>query len=222
MFATLREKPWLDSPQATASGGDSTEIMKKKIALRFFLAVVSVLFSLFIVTFLARSQFPDFEALAGQAWQPFTNATQLWINTAILFAASIAIQVALMCARKNAIGGANTALIVAAIFTTVFLCAQLLVWQQLTNLGYVVASNPANSYFYLFTAVHGMHLIGGLFVLARIIFRPKTKSSQASLVISTSLCASYWHYLLVVWLLLFALLTSTPATYKTLAALCGF
>ena len=222
MFATLREKPWLDSPQATASGGNSTEIMKKKIALRFFLAVVSVLFSLFIITFLARSQFPDFEALAGQAWKPFTNATQLWINTAILFAASIAIQVALMCARKNAIVGANTALIVAAIFTTVFLCAQLLVWQQLTNLGYLVASNPANSYFYLFTAVHGMHLIGGLFILARIILRSKAKSSPANLVISASLCASYWHYLLVVWLLLFALLTSTPATYKTLAALCGF
>jgi cytochrome c oxidase subunit 3 len=222
MFATLREKPWLDSPQATASGGNSTEIMKKKIALRFFLAVVSVLFSLFIITFLARSQFPDFEALAGQAWQPFTNATQLWINTGILVAASIAIQVALVCARKNAIGGANAALIVAAIFTTVFLCAQLLVWQQLTNLGYLVASNPANSYFYLFTAVHGMHLIGGLFVLAPIILRSKAKSSPASLVISASLCASYWHYLLVVWLLLFALLTSTPATYKTLAALCGF
>jgi cytochrome c oxidase subunit 3 len=217
MFATLREKPWLDSPQATASGGNSTEIMKKKIALRFFLAVVSVLFSLFIVTFLARSQFPDFESLAGQAWQPFTNATQLWINTGILVAASIAIQVALICAKRNAIAAANAALIVAVIFTTAFLFAQLLVWQQLTNLGYLVASNPANSYFYLFTAIHGLHLVGGLLVLVRIIFRSKN-----SLVISTSLCASYWHYLLVVWLLLFALLTSTPATYKTLAALCGF
>jgi cytochrome c oxidase subunit 3 len=222
MFATLREKPWLDSPQATASGGNSTEMARKKIALRFFLAVVSVLFSLFIVTFLARSQFPDFEALAGQAWQPFTNATQLWINTGILVAASIAIQVALICARKNAIAYANAALIVAVIFTTVFLFAQLLVWQQLINLGYLVASNPANSYFYLFTAVHGLHLIGGLLVLARVIFRSRKTSTQTSLVISTSLCASYWHYLLVVWLLLFGLLTSTPTTYKTLAALCGF
>jgi cytochrome c oxidase subunit 3 len=130
--------------------------------------------------------------------------------------------VALICARKNAIAYANAALIVAVIFTTVFLFAQLLVWQQLINLGYLVASNPANSYFYLFTAVHGLHLIGGLLVLARVIFRSRKTSTQTSLVISTSLCASYWHYLLVVWLLLFGLLTSTPTTYKTLAALCGF
>jgi len=101
MFATLREKPWLDSPEANASGGLSSEISRKKMALRFFLAAISVLFSLFVVTFLARSQFPDFQALAGQAWQPFTSPRQLWVNTGILFAASVSVQFAVSSTKKT-------------------------------------------------------------------------------------------------------------------------
>jgi|TARA_B110000977_G_C10889769_1_gene420941 cytochrome c oxidase subunit 3 len=221
MFATLREKSWLNSPSATASGGFNSEISRKTVALRFFLAVISVLFSLFIVTFLARSQFPDFQALAGQAWQPFTNPQQLWINTGILLAASIAIQFASSSAKKNRLIAANIAIALCGLFTLAFIGAQILVWQHLIDLGYFVASNPANSYFYLFTAIHGLHLVGGIFVLLRLGLR-STAQTQNSLIISTSLCANYWHYLLLVWVLLFALLTSTPDTYKTLAALCGF
>ncbi|MEH6551493.1 MAG: cytochrome c oxidase subunit 3 [Pseudomonadales bacterium] len=222
MFATLSEKPWLASDEATASGGTNTEASKKKIALRFFLAVVTVLFTLFIVTFLARSQFPDFEALAGQPWQPFTNATQLWINTAILLAASAAIQAAVMAAKGGRLLMANIAFSLASLLTIGFLVAQLLIWQQLIDLGYFVANNPANSYFYLLTAIHGLHLLGGLFVLLRLSLRSWSHPSQAAMTNSANLCATYWHYLFLVWVLLFALLTSTPDTFKTLAALCGF
>ena len=48
------------------------------------MAIVSVLFFLFIITFLSRSQYPDFEALAGAPWQPFTDPSRLWFNTALL------------------------------------------------------------------------------------------------------------------------------------------
>ena len=221
MFATLREKPWLNSIGATASPGLNSEISRKRIALRFFLAVISVLFTLFIITFLARSQFPDFQALAGQAWQPFTDPQQLWINTGILLAASIAIQFAKSSAKHNQLIATNVAIVLCGLLTLAFIGAQILVWQQLMELGYFVSSNPANSYFYLLTGIHGLHLAGGVFVLLLLGLR-STKQTQNSLIISTTLCANYWHYLLLVWALLFALITSTPDTYKTLAALCGF
>ena len=55
-----------------------------RIALRFIMAIVSVLFFLFIITFLSRSQYPDFEALAGSPGNPFTDPTRLWLNTVLL------------------------------------------------------------------------------------------------------------------------------------------
>ena len=218
LLGTLREKPWLvGQPNAELSAR-----IPKRIALRFFLGVVTVLFSLFIVTFLARSQFPDFEALAAQPWQPFHNTSQLWWNTSLLLVASICIQLALIFSRKSKSQLAIALVGAAAIFTFGFLLAQWTVWQQLQALGYYVASNPANSYFYLFTALHGVHLLGGLAVMVALIIQAISGVDRDKFVASIGLSATYGHFLFLVWLVLFALLTSTPETYKTLAALCGF
>ena len=71
----LRDKPWLHSTASATleqySGPDP--VAASQIMLRFVLAIVGVLFFLFIITFLSRSQYPDFEALAGSPWQPFTT-----------------------------------------------------------------------------------------------------------------------------------------------------
>ena len=66
---TLREKPWLPD-SAADQVGTLAGPPPGRIALRFFIAVVSVLFFLFIITFLSRSQYPDFEALAGAPRKP--------------------------------------------------------------------------------------------------------------------------------------------------------
>ena len=90
----LRDKPWLHEPSAAIAAqyaGPDTAAAAR-IALRFIMAIVSVLFFLFIITFLSRSQYPDFEALAGAPWQPFTDPSRLWFNTALLACASLAMQ----------------------------------------------------------------------------------------------------------------------------------
>jgi len=88
-------------------------------------------------------------------------------------------------------------------------------------MGYGLRSNPGSSYFFLFTGVHGLHLLGGLVVLLRPLRAMWHKASARALLGSLKLCAIYWHYLLAVWLLLFLLLTRSPETYRYLAALCG-
>jgi len=230
-FATLSEKPWLATDTAQpqpAMNAISLLNNQKRIALKFFLAVVTVIFSLFIITFLERSQFPDFQALAGQPWQPLSDPWRLWLNTGVLVAASVAMQLALYYARTGRKRAVLAASGVALTLTVQFIVAQLWVWSLLNDLGYYLASNPANSYFYLFTAVHGAHLIGGLLVLAWVFIRVSRKSlsdtqqSWARVSGNLSLCANYWHYLLGIWLVLFALLTSSAETYQLLAALCGF
>lgn len=222
-FKTLAEKPWLaHTDEIPLINNAEQNVLKGKTALKFFLAVVGVIFFLFSVTFLSRTQFPDFMALAGEPWQPFTNPIQLWYNTGALLMGGIALQGAKISAKAKQLNKVLAGLIIGIFFTMLFLMGQLLVWNQLYDLGYVLTSNPANSYFYLFTAVHGVHILGGLAALFNVTFQFIRKNSLTKLTAGISLCTSYWHFLFVVWLLLFALLTSSPDTYKTIAQLCGF
>jgi cytochrome c oxidase subunit 3 len=223
IFRTLMEKPWLAQP-AGAEGLEPEEqhsLPAGRIALRFFLAVVSLIFFLFIVTFLSRSNYPDFQALAGQPWQPLSDPWRLWLNTGVLFLSSVAMQWAVFSSRKLRFNMTAAAIALGAFFAVLFLLGQLWVWQDLMALGYYVASNPANSYFYLFTTMHGLHLLGGLVALGIVTWRLWQGASPERTTAGMELCATYWHFLLLVWLLLFALLASSPETYETLAELCG-
>jgi len=70
----------------------------------------------------------------------------------------------------------------------------------------MVATNPSSSFFYLITAVHGLHLMGGLLVLGRTTVRVARGADLRKIRLSVELCATYWHFLLVAWIALFALL----------------
>lgn len=220
----LRDKPWVHVTDAAtvAQYGGPNPVAARQIMLRFILAIVGVLFFLFIITFLSRSQYPDFQALAGAPWQPFTDPSRLWFNTALLACASFAIQMGLGGTRNGKLNVTVAGISAAVFFTVLFLVAQFDLWLHLQSMGFYMNGNPANSYFYLLTAVHGLHLIGGLVVLSNVVFRVWYDSDAASLTAPLKLCTTYWHFLLGVWLVLFALLTSKPETINALAALCGF
>ena len=98
---------------------------------------------------------------------------------------------------------------VAGLMTMLFLTGQLVAWQQINAAGNYVANNPANAFFYLLTAVHGIHLLGGLWVWARSAVKLLTGADADTVRISIELCTIYWHYLLLVWVVLFGLLLST-------------
>ena len=224
-FKTLAEKPWLAQPAGMGHPGAQTLPRAQgaaRIALRFIIAIVSVIFFLFILTFLSRSQYPDFQALAGQPWQPFTDPSRLWLNTGLLALSSVALQYGLIASRKERLNNAIIGISAAVFFAVLFLLAQLNLWQYLHNLGFYINTNPANSYFYLLTAVHGLHLLGGLVVLTNVVFRVWYDGALDRLSGPLQLCTTYWHFLLGIWLVLFALLTSQPDTINALAALCGF
>jgi cytochrome c oxidase subunit 3 len=95
---------------------------------------------------------------------------------------------------------------IAAATSACFLLGQLWAWRDLIADGYYVASNAANAFFYLLTAVHGLHLLGGLVALARTIAKAWRQVDRMALQTSVELCAIYWHFLLAVWLVMFAML----------------
>ena len=224
LFKTLVEKPWLPQTAGTdfAPAPALAPSAAGRTALKFFIAVASVIFFLLTITFLSRTQYPDFQALAGEPWQPFSNTSQLWLNSAILLLASIALRWGVVASRQRYLGQITIALVAAILFSGLFLFAQFAVWQQLYSLGYFVSSNPANSYFYLFTGIHGLHLLGGLVALARCTVQFSRGRGCIHLNRGLELCRSYWDFLLLVWLFLFFLLTLSSASYRAIAVLCGF
>ena len=147
---------------------------------------------------------------------------RLWINTGFLALASLAMQFGLRGARRGKLNHAVIGISAAVFFSCCSCVAQLDLWQHLQAMGFYVNSNPANSYFYVLTALHGLHLMGGLIVLSNVVFRVWYDEAPEALAAPLQLCTTYWHFLLGVWLVLFALLTSRPETINALAAMCGF
>ena len=198
----IKSKPWLE--QGVIEDVDSERvgsIPPAKLGLWLFLAVVTSVFALFVSAYSIRMELAD--------WQPLPDPTFLWLNTGILILSSITFQRARTAARNDNIDGIKSSLILAGLFTFAFLIGQLWVWQQLNASGYFMASNPANAFFYLLTALHGLHLLGGLWVWGRTTTRVWEGTKVSEVRLSVELCTVYWHFLLLVWLALFGLLLST-------------
>jgi len=198
----LMAKPWLEEgPIGNFSSTGAMTWPAKKIGLGIFLAVVGALFTLFISAYIMRMSLVDWRAL------PLPKI--LWFNTGVLVLSSAALQWAYMAARQDDMDGVVTGLLSGGAAAITFLAGQLLAWQQLRAAAYFVAANPANSFFYLITAMHGLHLTGGLVALGRTTTRALQHSVKATsaMRLSVELCTIYWHFLLLVWLVLLALLT---------------
>ena len=199
----LTRKPWL-SEQGTVTGlhGERAyPVPAVKLGLRVFLAVVTVLFSLVIVVYGGRMELAD--------WRPLPEPWLLWLNTALLILSSVALQWALFNARRGRIEGTRAGLYAAGVLTFAFLVGQLWVAQQLAAMGYYADKSPALAFFYLITAMHGLHLLGGLVAWGRTAVRVWRGHEAVQVRLSIELCAVYWHYLLAIWLVLFGLLLLT-------------
>lgn len=194
----LTSKPWLETSLAgNAPDMRGSSATTAKVGLGIFLAVVGALFALLISAYLTR--------LSGSDWWSIPIPRLLWVNTAALAASSVALQWAKTEARLDRSEMLNTALAVAFALAVLFLAGQVLAWRQLVAAGYVLADNPSNSFFYMITGLHGLHILGGLFVLGRTTIHAWTSTLSARIRLSVDLCAIYWHFMLVVWLILFAL-----------------
>ncbi len=196
----LAAKPWLEEGVTADLREHSTSSLPPaKIGLGVFLAVVGSLFALFISAYSMRMNMVD--------WRALPVPRLLWFNTGVLVLSSVALQWAHVAARRNDMNGVIVGLCAGGASAVTFLVGQLLAWQQLRVAGYFLASNPANSFFYLITAVHGLHLMGGLVALGRTAAKVWRGAAMTQVRLSVELCAIYWHFLLLVWLVLLGLLT---------------
>lgn len=202
LFRHLADKSWerkgiIGGLRPTGAFDTSPE----KVALVIFMVVVSVIFSLFTAGYFIRMELPD--------WSPLAEPGKLWLNTALLTISSILFQWARNIVGSGSTKNIKTAFIGGGVFAVLFIAGQYSVWEDLNVAGYYVASNPANSFFYLLTGLHAVHLLGGLWVWSKSSIRLLSGSEPKEVRLSIQLCTLYWHFLLIVWLIMFAILSNT-------------
>ncbi|SMF58819.1 cytochrome c oxidase subunit 3 [Xaviernesmea oryzae] len=196
----LTSKPWLEaSPaQTTIAGRKDPPAPAVKIGLYVFLGVVGALFSLSISAYFMRMESAD--------WWGMPLPRLLWVNTALLASGSVALQWAKREVRHGRMEALRLALVAGFILGALFLAGQIEAWRQLSAAGYLLTDNPANSFFYMLTGLHGLHILGGLVVVGRTTVRAfAADAPSARLRLSAGLCTVYFHFMLAVWLILFAL-----------------
>ncbi|HEX9857504.1 MAG TPA: cytochrome c oxidase subunit 3 [Paracoccaceae bacterium] len=193
----LMSKPWLETGLAPVAPGHRAT-PPATAGLRVFLAVVGGLFALFSSAFVMRTGYAD--------WQPVPMPPVIWVNTLILVLSSICLHVAVRAARRGDAQLLHLSLGAGGLSALAFLAGQLVAWRALMAGGYFLADNPANSFFYLITGLHGLHILGGLIGLGRVWLRLGDGASPARVRLGVELCATYWHFLLGVWIALLAVM----------------
>ena len=163
------------------------------------LAMVSIVmfFMALAATFLVRKM--------GRDWVPVQLPFMVWVNSVVLLASSGTVELA---RRKQAAGdlrGFRTFWRVTTGLGVLFLIGQVVAWRELVAKGFYVSTNPASSFFYIFTAAHGAHLLGGVGALLYVLLRnfANMKLTQS---VAAEVTSYYWHFMDGLWLFLLALL----------------
>lgn len=180
-------------------GGQSEPPVARRYQTAIGLAMVSILifFMALASAFLVRKTAND--------WIPAQLPSVIWVNTFLLLASSGTME---FSRRRLAAGdsvGFRKLWKTTTVLGALFLVGQLVAWRQLVAQGVYVATNPASSFFYIFTAAHGIHVIGGVCALLYVLLRnfEKTKLPRA---IAAEITSYYWHFMDGLWVFLLALL----------------
>ena len=138
-------------------------------------------------------------------WIPVHLPAVLWLNTLALLASSFTLERARRALSRLDLSGFRNLWMVATVLGVLFLIGQLVAWRQLVAQGVFMASNPASSFFYIFTAAHGVHILGGIGALLYVLAR-KFDNTHIALPTAAEVASYYWHFMDGLWVFLLALL----------------
>jgi cytochrome c oxidase subunit 3 len=142
---------------------------------------------------------------SGEGWVPIRLPAVVFVNTAVLLASSLTIELARRRLAAADLRGFKTLWRVTSGLGLLFLVGQIVAWRQLVAQRVYVSTNPASSFFYIFTGAHGLHLLGGVGALLYVLLRTfeKAKLSRA---LAAEVTSYYWHFMDALWVFLLALL----------------
>jgi len=138
-------------------------------------------------------------------WVPVRVPMLMWFNTAVLLVSSGTLEMARKRLGLLDVAGFTRLWGLTTVLGVVFLIGQVVAWRQLVGEGIYLASNPASSFFYIFTGAHALHLIGGVGALVYVAWRNFEKA-QITRVVAAEVASYYWHFMDALWLFLLVLL----------------
>ena len=197
LFGTLLQKPWEKDQMVldTSHTGKTFDISSQKSAVIIIFGIATVLFSLIFTAYI-------YSIPPGQDTMYLLKPNLLWANTIILFFVAYFFSRITKDLEKKETSKIKKNLIIVGGLSYIFLFGQLIFWTQLMKSGNYVTTNTYFSSFYIFTAIHGLHLLGGLFfwgkVSSRVLKLEKNKILDEEKNISA--LSWYWTFLLIVWL----------------------
>ncbi len=168
-----------------------------KLGLALALISITSLFFAVVLIYYTRSRMPFY-------WEPIHPPPALWLSTAILLLSSLMIEWARRALADRRWFVYRRRLLLTSFLGFSFIAAQLIALSELVRQGYYLRGNPHASVFYVFTGLHGAHLIGGMAVLNYLLLRRGRNLARHQMV--SQLVAIYWHFMGLVWMGLFAVL----------------
>jgi cytochrome c oxidase subunit III len=171
----------------------------KKFALWLFIASVIMLFGAWTSAYIVKR--------ADAGWAEIVLPWHFWVNTAIIAASSLTMIGATRAARKDNLESVKVLITVTAILGVAFLAGQILAYNELVALNeYFTGGNVSHSFIYVLTGAHGFHVVSGVIFLLIVLvssFRFRIHSRNMNQI---EMCATYWHFLGILWLYLFVFL----------------
>jgi len=142
----------------------------------------------------------------SKQWIPIPVPRVLYLNTAMLLGSSITVGFAQAWSSKGNRTRSRRFLWVTLLLGCSFVGGQIIAWRELVSQGIYLASNAGSLFFYVITAIHALHLAGGIVVLAYAISRANHLHGAGLEQAATESVALYWHFMDGLWVYLLILL----------------
>src|SRR5437016_4275906 len=190
--------------RGSGEDGESLRFSPARYRIGVWVAIAGVvmLFTALASAYIVRSA-------SGNDWLPITMPKVLWLSTTLILISSLTMEVSRRSLKRQSNAGYGSWLMITVALGLGFLASQLIAWRQLANQGVYMASNPHSSFFYLFTAAHGVHLLGGILALSYLLLRTRKKRNsiegELRRVGAVDAATIYWHFMDGLWICLFLL-----------------
>jgi cytochrome c oxidase subunit III len=180
----------------SASTEDPDKAPPGLVRMALFLACASmaILFGTLVFAYYWRKTEPG-------VWEQASLPGALWISTAIILASSVVFEIGRRAFGRGLHQLASRLILVTGVLGLAFLGSQVNAWLTLIDRGSYLQQNPYSGFFYLFTALHAAHLIGGLGALAFVTLSRNRRRE------TIDAAAYYWHFLGLLWIALFFVLS---------------
>jgi cytochrome c oxidase subunit 3 len=167
------------------------------------IAGIVMLFTALTSAYIVRSA-------SGNDWLPIVMPKVLWLSTAVILISSFTMEISRRSLKQQSDAGYGRWLTITVALGLGFVASQLFAWRQLARQGVYLASNPHSSFFYLFTAAHGVHVLGGILALSYLLLRTRkrrdTVEGELRRIGTADAATIYWHFMDGLWICLFLLL----------------